>query len=167
MGGWGDERGCIRNNMGADMSTAGACCTARKGEDVREIPLVLQHFLQARAMGDADTSANCCAESITMRGPMGEFSGLAAVKERAFGRRSEPITRELSPLQYEPHLSTPIRAVYAREFEATIGGRAVPLRQEFTVADPTSPVARITLVSFSKLSTSTRPTPTNSFAKRP
>ena len=146
-----------------------ACCAPRaRGPegDPRQIPQVLQHFLQARAMGDAQTSANCCADNITMRGPMGEFSGLAAVKERAFGRRSEPITRELLPLQYEPHLSTPLRAVYAREFEATIGGRPVPLRQEFTVADPTSPVARITLVSFSKLAPGNSPQPpsrTNSF----
>ena len=150
------------------MSTA-ACCAPRLGghdkADARQVPQVLQHFLQARAMGDAQTSANCCADNITMRGPTGEFSGLAAVKERAFGRRSEPITRELTPLQHEPHLSTPQRAVYAREFEATIGGRPVPLRQEFTVADPTSPVARITLVVFSKLghgSPSQPPSRTNS-----
>ena len=116
-----------------------------------KIPRVLTAYIDARADGNADMAANCCSDGVIMRGPMGEFSGLESVKERAFSRKSQPISRELTKLEYQPQLSTPGAAVYAREFEATIGEKQVPLRQEFTVENPESYHAKVSLVVFSKL----------------
>ena len=92
---------------------AAFCCNQRRnvaniiggGDDVqKKIPPVLQCFLKARDEGDADLSASCCSQDIRMRGPMGEFSGLEAVKERAFGKKSQPVSRELMPLSCQPQM---------------------------------------------------------------
>jgi hypothetical protein len=65
-----------------------------------------------------------------MRGPMGEFAGIESVSTKAFSKPSQPLGKMLMLLQYQPHLSSPAEAVFAREFEAQIGYAQVPLRQE-------------------------------------
>ena len=94
------------------------------------VPKVLEDFLEARRVGNVDAAAACCTDDMTMRGPMGEFSGLDIVRSKAFSKPSQPLGKTLMLLQYVPHLSKPNEAVYAREFEAQIGYAQVPLRQE-------------------------------------
>lgn len=114
-------------------------------------PSILETFLEARASGDVQSACDCCSDDITMRGPMGEFVGVEAVKTKAFGKPSQQAARILMPLQYQPHLSSETEALFAREFEAQIGYTLVPLRQEFTVRNPDKPFARVCLVTFSKM----------------
>lgn len=117
-------------------------------------PPALLAFLKARSEGHAQAAADLCSPDVIMRGPMGEFRGIEAVRVRAFQKKSQTIKRELTPLQYIPEKSAPGEAVYAREFEAQIADRSVSLRQEFTVVNPESHAARICLVVFEKLDSS-------------
>ena len=94
------------------------------------MPKVLEDFLSARQVGNVEGAAACCTEDMTMKGPMGEFSGLEIVMTKAFSKPSQPLGKTLMLLQYQPSLSTATEAVYAREFEAQIGYAQVPLRQE-------------------------------------
>ena len=143
------------------------------------VPKVLEDFLEARRSGDISGAVKCCTQDMTMRGPMGEFAGIESVSTKAFSKPSQPLGKMLMLLQYQPHLSSPAEAVFAREFEAQIGYAQVPLRQEvrrhtfsvlrsetfaltlsvlccvlrtqFTVRFPNTPEARVCLVVFSKL----------------
>ena len=94
------------------------------------VPKVLEDFLEARRSGDISGAVKCCTQDMTMRGPMGEFAGIESVSTKAFSKPSQPLGKMLMLLQYQPHLSSPAEAVFAREFEAQIGYAQVPLRQE-------------------------------------
>ena len=103
------------------------------------VPKVLEQFLEARRVGNIEGASACCTDDMTMRGPMGEFSGLVVVRTKAFGKPSQPLGRTLMLLQYQPQLSSAAEAVYAREFEAMIGYAQVPLRQEVGQGGDTKP----------------------------
>ena len=103
------------------------------------VPKVLELFLEARRVGNVEGASVCCTEDMTMRGPMGEFAGLSVVRQKAFGKPSQPLGRTLMLLQYQPQLSSTLEAVYAREFEAMIGYAQVPLRQEVSQRGDTKP----------------------------
>lgn len=178
--------------MGNATSAEGVCCGVRPANKTvttdpaflaphtGNVPKVLDRFLEARRIGDVDGAAACCTDDMTMKGPMGEFAGLEIVRTKAFSKQSQPMGKILMLLQYQPQLSTPTEAVYAREYEAQIGYAQVPLRQEvcaararhsspgrrtlahraagerscrrqFTVLNPGTESERVCLVVFSKL----------------
>lgn len=118
-----------------------------------EIPQVLLDFLEAREIGNVEDAVACCTTAIMMKGPMGSFTGIQTVKSRAFAKPSQPLGKILMTLQYQPMLSSPEVAMYAREFEAHIGYSTVPLRQEFGVVNSGTSDAKVCLVVFKKLVT--------------
>ena len=136
------------------------CCTAARPRnadgdrfgmgggfsDRERVPEVLEQFLAVRQKGDAEAAASFCTDDVVMKGPMGKFEGLRAVKEKAFSLAAHPPKRVFMLMQYQPHKSTPVNAVYAREFEVNIGNDTVPLRQEFIVRG-----GKVALIEFSRL----------------
>ena len=87
------------------------------------VPPILEAFLEARRLGDVQSACDCCSDDITLRGPMGEFVGIEAVKTKAFNKASQPPVKTLMPLLFQPHLSSPNESVFAREFEAQVRTR--------------------------------------------
>ena len=146
------------------FNVAGCCASPRSKKrdmtdflksgdgSVRIVPPVLDTFLDARRRWSADEAAACCTEDVSMKGPMGEFAGLAKVKEKALGLPSLPPDNMLMLLQYIPEQSTPGKAVYAREYKVSLGQQLVPLRQEFTVVGAGTSDAKICVIIFKRLS---------------
>ena len=66
------------------------------------VPKVLSDFLEARRVGNVDGATICCTADMTMRGPMGEFTGLDVVKAKAFSKPSQPLGKTLMLLQHQP-----------------------------------------------------------------
>jgi len=135
-----------KNNEEPDVSTFRDAISTEY-----EVPQVLLDYLAAREEGDLNGAVACCSENVILRGPMGQFVGIDAVKAKAFNKPSQPLGRILNKLSYLPELSDSKEAVFAREFEAQIGYSNVPLRQEFHVVDHGTPRAKVSLVVFSKL----------------
>lgn len=110
--------------MGQMQSRSG-CCGLAKSEDERDVPILRRHgmatsgyvdynvppvlseFLAARQEGDVERAVACCTDDMIMRGPMGQFVGIEAVKAKAFNKPSQPLGN-VSPFvlrcEYPPRL---------------------------------------------------------------
>lgn len=146
------------------MDAIGWCCSSPRARQVNierggqvglfdreRIPTVLEDFLNARQQGNAAGAASFCSDDVVMKGPMGKFEGIDAVKEKAFTLAAHPPKKMFMLLQYQPQHSTPEAAAYAREFEVSIGTETVPLRQEFVVRSPGSATAKVCSIEFQRL----------------
>lgn len=99
------------------------------------VPSALVEFLKARESGSAESAAAFCTDNVEMKGPKGSFAGLEEVKAKAFSLKSQAPTSYRMLLQYVPEGSTPVDALYAREFDLAIGSSVVPVRQNFILTD--------------------------------
>ena len=142
---------CCVSNRSKSKDTTGNILKTGEGI-VRVVPPILEAFLDARRRGSAEEAAACCTDDVTMIGPMGEFAGLAKVKEKALGLPSLPPDNMLMLLQYIPEQSAAGKAVYAREYKVSLGQQLVPLRQEFTVVNAGTSDAKISVIVFKRLS---------------
>ena len=70
-----------------------------------EVPQVLLDYLAARVDGDVNGAVACCSENIILRGPMGQFVGIDAVKAKAFNKPSQPLGRVRKPAALNPSLA--------------------------------------------------------------